>query len=185
MRTNADIESPDYPALLRSLYEDHYREFGDRPVTLEGLFEVQGRRMGREIVLLPVEVPDDLACGLLLEAETGGELFVVYPDNGPEDVQNQIKAHELAHLVFGDKGVHADAAQASAGWLGSFFPDTNPATLLGRTVGSYGREREARAETFATVLNIELANPAAIMGPHHNGDMLDQLFGGSRRRRTW
>lgn len=103
---------------------------------------------GREIILLPFNLPAGTPCGLWLSLNDKDVIF--YDKNTSILHQKHIIAHELGHIAFDhNKGENSAINSQVASDL---FPNFSPELIikaLGRT--HYSSEVEREAETFATV----------------------------------
>lgn len=115
---------------------------------LDGLVARIAAWRGREIILLPFNLPAGTPCGLWLSLN--GKDVIFYDNNTSILHQKHIIAHELGHIAFDhNKGENSVIDSQAASDL---FPNFSPEFImkaLGRT--HYSSEVEREAETFATV----------------------------------
>ncbi len=124
------------------------------PFTAESFAEALAAQRGREIVMRPLTASGrDLPCGLWLAFPTYD--LVCYADDGSPLLREQIKLHELSHMVCGHRGDLDDAA------LRAMLPGCSPGLIrrklragnvrvMGRT--SYSNAQEQEAEMLATFI---------------------------------
>ncbi len=124
------------------------------PFTAESFAEILAEQRGREIVMRPLSATGhDLPCGLWLAFATYD--LVCYADEASPLLREQIKLHELSHMVCGHQGDLDDAA------LRAMVPGCSPrlirrklaarsVSVMGRT--SYSNAQEQEAEMLATFI---------------------------------
>jgi hypothetical protein len=115
------------------------------PFSLEAFCEVLGARLGRQIVLCPVDTRTG-PCGLWV-ALPEAHLFFYERVTSPLH-QEQIVCHEAGHAVFEDDAANVLDEEELAGLLG--LDPVMVRRVLGRT--SYDDEVEQRAEVFGTMI---------------------------------
>jgi hypothetical protein len=127
------------------------------PFTIEAFCEDLGRRLGRQIVLCPVDTYTG-SCGLWVATDTTDYFF--YEGTTTPLHKEVIVGHEAGHLVFGHSSADV-MPEELAGLLGLDVALVRH--VLGRT--SYSTEEEQEAEVFGTVL-LEQAVRAAAPARH-------------------
>jgi hypothetical protein len=132
------------------------------PFTIEAFCEALGARLGRQIVLCPVDTRTG-PCGLWVALEDV-HLFFYERVTSPLH-QEQIVCHEAGHAVFEDDAANVLDDEELAGLLG--LDPVMVRRVLGRT--SYDDEVEQRAEVFGTMV-VELAVHAPAAPPSTDAD---------------
>jgi hypothetical protein len=130
-----------YTRLVRGI---RVRRAGDS----EALCQAVSEYLKHPIQLLPLALPPDAPCGLLIT--TTNAHYVVYDNTTGPLHQRHIVAHELGHLLAGHRAqmtLNADVAQL-------LMPNLDPGvvrTVLARTPG-YDARSEREAEIIADLL---------------------------------
>ncbi|MGW4489103.1 hypothetical protein ACWEOE_35365 [Amycolatopsis sp. NPDC004368] len=141
---------------------------------------------GRPIELMPVNVPSDGPCGLLMS--TARADYILYPTNTTALHRRHILLHEVGHLLCGHVGSDAGAEGAAIDVAVSraLMPNLSPELVrrvLGRT--TYSEVQEQEAELVASLLAQRVAK---VQAPRPQGDSglarMDDMFGGRPRRRN-
>jgi hypothetical protein len=114
------------------------------PFTIEGFCQRLGARLGRRIVLCPVDTRTG-PCGLWVATDTTD--YFLYEQATTPLHKEVIVGHEAGHLVFGHHSAEV-MHEELAGLLGLNVALVR--TVLGRT--RYSSQEEQEAEVFSTVL---------------------------------
>jgi hypothetical protein len=122
------------------------------PFDVDMMFRALGEQRGREIHLVPWQLPVGSPCGLWVSTASGEYLF--YEQATTQAHQDQIKLHEMGHMLLGH-GVSQPLGTSMARKLMAqrLLPDIDPQMIhqvLGRT--RYSEPEERKAETFASVV---------------------------------
>jgi hypothetical protein len=158
---------------------------------LDDLCHQIGALQGRRIRLVPVALPADRLCGLVVGADQWAAVYYHHDPDQPAGTltshQRHIVHHELAHLVWGHTsatGIGADVARILA-------PSIDPAyvqRILGRT--TYTTDVEVVAEVTASIwtaraaqrnllkkITVDSANvPPGLAGVQLRREKLDPLW---------
>ena len=124
-----------------------------------------GERLDRPIQLLPMPLPADAPCGLVVT--TGRGHYVAYDNRTTPLHQRHIVAHELGHLLAGHAARPVDTAELASLLMPTLDPRMVTA-VLARGPG-YDVRAEAEAEVIADLLwRRTLHRPGAPPGPDPN-----------------
>lgn len=118
-----------------------------RPFDVRALSASIGRRRGRPLTLLAMDLPADSPRGLWIGTEQGD--YIVYERATTPLHQEHIILHELAHVLCG----HVGESGLSDEHAHRLFPKLAPDTVrrvLGR--GAYSSEEEQEAELLASMI---------------------------------
>lgn len=169
-------------AVVSSILDAYSQEFGDQPVSVDGLFTLlEARRGGRRVAFIEAAIGQRPTCGLLFADNRFPLDYVLYDPAAPLDLQIDIWLHEWTHLWFNDRGINKAAVYANKDILQRQLGDLAPTIALAKS--DYKKPAEARAESVATLLHNEIGSPHAMLSRVGDNDPLAVLFGAGRRRR--
>jgi hypothetical protein len=169
-------------AVVSAILDAYTDEFGDEPLTVDGLFTLlEARRDGRRVVFVAAPIGQRPTCGLLLADGRLPYDYVLYDPDAPQVLQIGIWLHEWSHLWFDDGGINTAAVHDNEDVLRELLGDLAPTIALGKS--DYQRPTEARAESVATLLHNEISNPHAMLSRVGDDDPLGALFGAGRLSR--
>lgn len=137
---------------------DRLVESLDLPASFDApsVCDLIAERRGRRIVLLPMSLPVDSPCGMLVR--TGSFDAIFFEQETSQLHQLLIVGHELGHILAGHDGAQTLDPEASR----LLLPDLDPGLVhrfLGRT--DYSRDQEREAEMIASLL-VRRANQATL-----------------------
>ncbi|MFJ5803754.1 ImmA/IrrE family metallo-endopeptidase [Streptomyces decoyicus] len=136
---------------LRARCEERVRELGlpaQGQLTIDGLCEVLGHHLGRQIRLLPLPLPQGSPHGLWVH--TRDEDIVLFESRQAPVHQRHVVMHELGHLICDHEAPPVISPDASR----LLLPSLNPA-LVQRVLGRDHSQTEAEieAETVGDLLS--------------------------------